>query len=51
MEILLATGNGNKVKELQKMLDEQPQSKGWVVKSLRDQFFEISYSYGCGIII
>ena len=36
MEILLATGNGNKVKELQKMLDEQPQSKGWVVKSLRD---------------
>ena len=36
MEILLATGNGNKVKELQKMLDEQPQSKCWVVKSLRD---------------
>ena len=36
MKILLATGNGNKVKELQKMLDEQPQSKGWVVKSLRD---------------
>ena len=35
MEILLATGNENKVKELQKMLDEQASSEGWVVKSLK----------------
>ena len=33
---MLATGNKNKVKELQKMLDEQASSENWVVKSLKD---------------